>query len=199
MLKMMFGDLKMILMQNKDNMPFNAPAKIGGIKYNMKKSVTELKVRTKQRPCPDFERMQMAIKSLNAGIWALDISTNSLVVCNRCKEIIPICNEENVKVSCFYDLIVAGYDKEAMEVFLLALKTGSSFNIEVPIVVVNDSRPKWLRITGTSAFNNENPLQKIYGMVEDISDRKNNELLKQDFLAMVERLWYRPISFKRNY
>jgi hypothetical protein len=112
MLKMMFGDLKMILMQNKDNMPFNAPAKIGGIKYNRKKSVTELKVRTKQRPCPDFEKMQMAI----------------------------------------------------------------------------NSRPKWLRITGTSAFNNENPLQKIYGMVEDISDRKNNELLKQDFLAMVERL-----------
>ena len=180
-------------MQNKNKISTNAPAKIPGMGYDMKISIIEPKL------SPDAERMQMAIRSLNAGTWALDVSTNSLIICNRCKEITGVCDEGNVKVSRFCDIIAAGYSRKVVETFLLALKTGSPFDMEVPVLVTKHSRPKWLRITGAVAFDHNNPTRKVYGMVEDISDRKNSELLKQDLLAMASHDLRSPLSVIKLY
>ena len=170
-----------------------------GSEYSMRISVIEPKLSDDQKPSADVVRMQMAIRSLKAGTWTLDISKNLLVVCDRCEEIIGVCNEENVKVSRFCDLIAPGHSKKVVETFLLALKTGSPFDVEVPIVVAKHLCLKWLRIAGTVAFNNESLTRKVHGVVEDISDRKNRELLKQDLLAMASHDLRSPLSVIKLY
>src|SRR5260221_8918772 len=187
------------MMHNNDDMLFDAPTKKGGNENDIKISIIELKASEDNSPCPDLERTQIAIKSLNAGIWTLDILTNSLIVCNRCKEIAVVCNEESVNVGRLRDLIAAGYDNKIMETFLLALNTGSPFDVEVPVIAVKNSCPQWLRITGAAACNNKNSARAIHGMVEDISERKNSELLKQDFLAMVSHDLRSPLSVIKLY
>jgi len=145
------------------------------------------------------ERLQMGIKVLNAGTWALDLSTNSLIITKRCREILPICNEDHVKVSDLCEFIPATYGKKVVEAFLLALKTGSSFDMELPICPINNSAFRWLRITGAVANVDQNAAPKLYGIVEDISERKNNEYLKQDFLAMVSHDLKSPLSVIKLY
>jgi len=180
-------------------MIFNTALTINNLKYDMKLSIIDPWANQEQRPCPDFERMKMAINSLNAGTWTVDISTNSLIVCNRCKEIIPAFIEGSVKVSRLRDLIASGYDKKVVEDFMRALKTESSFDVEVPIIVVKDSRPKWLRLTGVRTSDKKNSSLVINGTVEDISERKNSELLKQDFLAIVSHDLRSPLSVIKLY
>lgn len=186
-------------MQNKNKMLIITPSTAAGIGYAIKLSIVEPVPSEVQQLHPDIERMQMAIKSLNAGTWTLDISTSSLVVCNKCEEIIGLCNNENIKISRFCDLIAPSYSKKVVEMFLLTLKTGSPFDMEVPIVVTKHAHSKWLRITGVVAFNSKNPTRKVYGMVEDISDRKNSELLKQDLLAMASHDLRSPLSVIKLY
>jgi len=170
-----------------------------GGEFDIKISVAKPKTGEEKDPHHDPEGMDMVIKALNAGKWTLDISANSLTVCSRCKEIIEVCNEENVNVSRFCEIIAAGYAKKVVEIFLLAFKTGSPFDVEVPIVVAKHSYLKWLRVTGVVAFNNKNPTRKVYGLVEDISDRKNSELLKQDLLAMASHDLRSPLSVIKLY
>ncbi len=165
----------------------------------MKLSIIDPTVSEEQSLYPDFERMKLAISSLNAGTWTVDISTNSLIVCTRCKEIIPICNEGIVKVSLLRDLIAPGYEKKVVDAFSLALKTESPFNVEVPIIVVKDSCPRWLRVTGTPTPGRKDSPPVFHGTVEDISERKNGELLKQDVLAMVSHDLRSPLSVIKLY
>src|SRR5258708_2739594 len=112
------------MIHNNDDMLFDGPTKKGDNENDLKISIIELKASEQNSTCPDLERAEIAIKSLNAGIWTLDISTNSLIVCNRCKEIIPIWNEKTVKISTLYDFVAFGCGKEIVKTFLLAIKTG---------------------------------------------------------------------------
>ena len=190
---------EMVLMQDKDDIRPNVPWKTAGNDHDMKISVIEPKAGDEKKLWPDLERLQVAVKPLAAGGWTVDISANALTVCNRCKEIIPACDAESVKVDRLRGLIANGYDEKVVEIFLLALRTGSAFDMEVPMIVANGLPEKWLRITGATAFNSNNTMQKLHGIVEDISERKNSELLKQDFLAMVSHDLRSPLSVIKLY
>ncbi len=187
-------------MQNKNNILFNPPSKMACNGNDLIIAIIESNEGYNKKPWPDVERMQLAIKSLNAGTWGLDITTSALIVCERCKEIIPFCNEKSVSVSRICDVISAGHAGKVVEAFSLALKTGLSFDMEVPISAIKGSLAKWLRITGIAVFDSsKNTAQQIHGIVEDISERKNSELLKQDLLAMVSHDLRSPLSVIKLY
>ena len=183
----------MILIENKEKTLFNVLGTVGDMNSDIAISIINSVAAFDKFLPENFEREIVAIQSLNAGTWTLDISTNSLSLCNRCRQIVSICDKKSVKASQLFDLISSGYGKQTREDILFAVQTGSSFDVEVP-VFVKDSSPKWLRITGAVAFNNQVFAQKIHGTVEDISERKNAELLKQDFLAMVSHDLRSPLS-----
>jgi two-component system sensor histidine kinase VicK len=190
---------KIMLMQNEENIPFNAPLKVKYKAQDIQLSTNDVKVKEDANANKDYERMETALKSLNAGIWSIDISINSLIICARCKEIIPFRNDVVLTVGVFYDFVAFGYGKKVVETFLKSINTGADFDMEVPVIAVNGSYPKWVRITGTPVLNNANVVQKLHGTIEDISERKNNELLRQDFLAMVSHDLRSPLSVIKLY
>jgi two-component system sensor histidine kinase VicK len=145
------------------------------------------------------ERMQMALLSLNVGTWTLDLATNSLFICNKCKQIIQVCQEEKVNAGWICELVSTEYGRKMMETVQVALRAAASFDVEVPVRVVKGARPKWLRITGAGAFANQIFIRQLHGTVEDISERKNSELLKQDFLAMVSHDLRSPLAIIKLY
>jgi len=177
-------------MYNNDDTLFDARTKI---------LIIELETGDDYSRCPGGERAIAAMGSFNAGTWTLDVSANSLVVCKRCRELIPVEGLKNISVKSLCDLIVGGYKKTIRECFLLAIKKGEAFDMEMPVVTVKDVRPKWLRIAGASARSNKDAAPVIHGMLEDISDRKNKEILKQDFLAMVSHDLRSPLSVIKLY
>jgi len=162
-------------------------------------SIIESKEGDDKNLCPDVERMQWAIKSLNAGAWTFDIVMSSLIICNRGKEIIPFCNEESVKVGKLFSVISTGHSGKVVGAFSATLKTGLPFDIEVPIIPIKGSQTEWLRITGIAVLDSKNAPQKIHGTVEDISERKSSELLRQDFLTMVSHDLRSPLSVIKLY
>ncbi len=186
-------------MYDNEDMLFDVPAKKGSNENVINISTVGQKASEDNRLYPYLERAKIAIRSLNAGTWTLDMATNSLMVCERCNEIIPIADLKNICIRSLYDLIIAGYKKRVVEDFLLGMQKSSSFDLEVPVDALRGSCPKWLRIAGVAVCGNKNSAQVIHGVVEDISERKNSELLKQDFLAMASHDLRSPLSAIKLY
>lgn len=130
------------MMHNNDDMLFDATTKKGIREGDIKISIIELNTNDDNSPCLGQERTQTAIKSSNAGIWTLDIATNSLMVCKRCNEIISIWDLKNVNIKLFSDLIGGGYKKGAVKAIFLAIKKGVPFDMEVPVIAGKNSCPK---------------------------------------------------------
>lgn len=149
--------------------------------------------------CDEFERVQFAINSLKAGTWTFDFSTNSLVLCSRCRELFPVLNDGVINESVLVDLVVREYSRQVLESVHLAFKTYASFDIEVPVVGSNDFYHKWFRVTGTTIFSRSNTSPKMHGSIEDISERKRLEILRQDYLAIVSHDLKSPLSVIKLY
>ncbi|MGF7042618.1 sensor histidine kinase [Mucilaginibacter lappiensis] len=186
-------------MQENDSTPFIVAPKAHGAELNLKISALDGFTANKQTLCSEVERMQSAIKSLKLGTWTFDISTNLLLVCRRCRELLPTLGDGNVKSSELVALVDTEYSRQVLKNFYSAFKTNAPFDIEVPIVVPNEFNAKWVRITGVTTFSGPNSLPKLHGSIEDISDRKFSELLKQDYLAIVSHDLRSPLSIIKLY
>jgi len=145
------------------------------------------------------ERMQLALSALNAGIWTLDFIANSLIVCKRCKELVPILNGRDIKVGQLRDCIRPADVNRIINTITMAITTNAAFEIEVPMIDLKGAKPKWVRINGIVNCNDQIHGSKLHGTIEDISDRKHNELLKQDFLAMASHDLRTPLSVIKLY
>lgn len=184
-------------MQNNDNTAFTTALKTYGSGQNIKIASIQRSIIREQTPCNELTQLQFAINSLKLGIWTFDALTNSLMVCGRCRELIPALPDGYVKGSELMALLVTEHSRQVLECFQLALNTNASFDIEVQVVSPADLYPKWLRITGVSDQSDVFP--QMHGTAEDISNRKRLELLKQDYLAIVSHDLRSPLSVIKLY
>jgi two-component system sensor histidine kinase VicK len=147
----------------------------------------------------ELEIMQMAVGSLNAGTWMLDMATRSLVVCDRCKEVIPIFKETSVKIGQLYNMIEVRHVNEVVKAITIALRTDGPVDLEVPIAATNGLPRKWLRLTGKVAREKHDPVPRLFGMIEDITERKDVDILKLDQLAMASHDLKSPLTVIKLY
>lgn len=183
-------------MQSNDSTPFIGTSKTTVPGHHIKISFIPRRRKREPTTCDELERLQSAIASLKSGTWTFDISTNSLMVCRRCKELIPALNVTGSETRA---QIVTANSSQVLESFYKALTTHAPFDIEVPVPAPNNYYPKWLRITGTTDFSRSNALPKMHGSIEDISSRKQLELLKQDYLAIASHDLRSPLSVIKLY
>jgi signal transduction histidine kinase len=189
----------MILTQNNDNILLSGKYDTYGVASSLQIRYVHPISNKDNEDNDQFERMGSALKSLNSGIWTFELATNSLSVCIRCKDLIPILTNETVKLVELQALIVAEYREQFLNAFNIALKTNASIDLEVPTIVKGNNEFRWLRITGISTTGKSNNFPKIHGSIEDISNRKFNELLRQDYLAMVSHDLKSPLSVIKLY
>jgi len=186
-------------MQNNYSIPFAGAPETCLTGRNIKISSIQYNRDSEHSLCDEVERLQLAIDSLKSGTWTFDFSTNALVVCTRCRELIPALNGRGIKESELMALVPREYSQGVAESFYLALQTYAPFDIEVPFAAANKHCLKWFRVTGACALGRSDLLPKIHGSIEDISERKRLELLKQDYLAIVNHDLQTPLSVMKMY
>jgi signal transduction histidine kinase len=183
-------------MQNNASTLFTEISKTTVPGHHIKISYIPRRRKRETATSDELERLQSAIASLKSGTWTFDISTNSLMVCGRCKELIPALK---VTGSIIEGQEVIANSDHVLESFYKALTTHTAFDIEVSVSAVNNHDPKWLRITGTTNLSRSNVVPKMHGSIEDISCRKQLEILRQDYLAIASHDLRSPLSVIKLY
>ena len=145
------------------------------------------------------ELKNMAIEQAELGVWHIDASTREFIASKRLKEFFGYFDHEIMEYDAAINHIREDFrDKVANEVEQ-AIQTGKAYEIEYPIVTYRDKQQRWLRATGklNPATNGRNSY--LSGTIMDVTERKEDDQRKNDFISMVSHELKTPLASMIGY
>ncbi len=122
------------------------------------------------------ERTRLSIKAAELGIFEVHLPTNEVSVSDRFSEIFGV--DKNSERNDFVNAIHPDDRQRRKEANQIALKTGL-LEYEARIILPHGNI-RWIRATGTVYYDEKKIPIRLLGVVQDITERKENERLLQE-------------------
>jgi PAS domain S-box-containing protein len=149
------------------------------------------------------ENLRLATKAAELGTFDMDIVNHSLVWDHRCRELFGITNNEPVSYENTFLLGLHPDDREKTDnAVCQALNkkiSNGDFDVEYRTIGVEDKKLRWVRAKGKVMFNEQDMPLRLIGAVLDITENKQNELKKNDFIAMASHELKTPLTSLKAY
>ncbi|WP_443938668.1 PAS domain-containing sensor histidine kinase [Pedobacter sp. MW01-1-1] len=137
--------------------------------------------------------LKLAMDASKMGSWNVDLINRTLYLSERARAILGL-DTERISMRRAKELIVSEqYHNIAIQV-KEAIKNRASFNVECQIKATDLEYKKWLRCTGTAHYDNLGIPKYIAGALLDISEVKENDIKKNDFIGMVSHELKTPLT-----
>lgn len=145
------------------------------------------------------EMLRIAIESANLGTWHYDPLSKRLTVSPRLKELFGYKSNEEMT----YDTVITQVTEEYREVVQKAIQSsvikGEHFDLEFSIKGHYDQQLRWMRATGRIYRDKEGIPVRFSGILLDITEHKQDEIRKNDFIAMVSHELKTPLTSLKAY
>ena len=145
------------------------------------------------------ETLNQAIDSGGLGLWSADLRTDVLNISPKAKSQHGLKQDEEVTLSESFEMIDSNDREFVSKAFAKALEESSNFDIEYLIHPKDGSNPRWLRSTGRSYEDEFGNLSMVSGTIMDITDQKEEEVRKGQFIGMVGHELKTPLTSLKAY
>ncbi|MDB5063520.1 MAG: hypothetical protein JWP67_3363 [Mucilaginibacter sp.] len=149
------------------------------------------------------ENLRLATEAAELGTFDMDVVNHSLVWDHRCREMFGITNNEPVSYENTFLLGLHPDDREKTDdAVCRALNkeiSNGDFDVEYRTIGVEDKKLRWVRAKGKVLFNEQDMPLRLIGAVLDITESKQNELKKNDFIAMASHELKTPLTSLKAY
>lgn len=142
------------------------------------------------------EKLKFAIATGEMGIWTWNADPR-----NSKASVSPFVNElfgflpgQHPSPQEFKQLIHPDYLPKVDEKLKEAIEQKQFIDLEYPIRNLQNNKLKWIRATGKMFYDDHGVPTLYYGLVMDITERKLDELRKNDFIAMVSHELKTPLT-----
>jgi PAS domain S-box-containing protein len=145
------------------------------------------------------ERLRLAIESANLGTWFINAKTREIIPSPRVKEMFGFEADDKMTLAVAIDQIAEDYRSMVVDAINGAIEKGESYDIACPVVGFRDGKLRWVRATGKlyPGVNDETPV--FSGTLSDITEQKQNEQRKNDFISMVSHELKTPLTSTISY
>lgn len=142
---------------------------------------------------------RQAIESGRMGIWDIDFQTQQFTISERCREIFGF--DLNHPVT--FEDVLAIVDADFRDLLINTLhhiKEEEEYNdLEFPFTHLISNERKWIKIIGKTHKDADNNPVGFTGMNMDITEQKQDEQRKNDFIGMVSHELKTPLTSLSGY
>ncbi|MGI4020532.1 MAG: sensor histidine kinase [Janthinobacterium lividum] len=138
------------------------------------------------------EQLTLAINAASMGVWDMDIASCTIRRSEKQAELFGQPFTEIISEQLFFEQIYTEDRQLVRQAFTKALKSGT---LEVQCrVILPDLRMHWLLIFGETKYDESGHPCRILGMMKNITNRKEVERHKDEFISTVSHELKTPIT-----
>lgn len=145
------------------------------------------------------EMLRQAVNSVELGTWHMEAVTRKFIPSQRLKEIFGYQPDEEMTFDDALKHVTDEYREKVAEAVEAAIEKGENYDLEYPIIGHHDKRVHWIRAAGKLYASEEGIPSHFSGTVLDITERKLDELRKNDFIGMVSHELKTPLTSLKAY
>lgn len=145
------------------------------------------------------ESLRMAIDAAELGSYYINVKDRIFVASPKLKEFFGYLPEDEVPYEAAIGQIHEDYRQAAADLVEASITQGVRFDMEYPVVGFRDGKIRWVRGIGT-VQHEVNGLDSYFtGVLHEITERKLDEMRKNDFIGMVSHELKTPLTSLNGY
>ncbi|SHG44976.1 ATP-binding protein [Pedobacter caeni] len=145
------------------------------------------------------EMLRLSIEAANVGTWHMDVDTRKFSPSSRMKELYGFDPEEEVSYDDITNQIPEEYRNKVRLAVEQAIASGESYSIEHPVTGYHDQTSRWVRALGKLYPDTAGHPAHFSGLTLDITEQKQDEMRKNDFIGMVSHELKTPLTSLNGY
>lgn len=139
------------------------------------------------------ERLRLAIDAAELGSFSMSSYEQTYISSPRIKEFFGFTPEDEVPYDMAINQIHPDYRQTVIRLVAESFATGKKFDMEYPVIGYHDGKTRWVRGVGTMQHDSDGK-NYFTGVLNDITERKQDEQRKNDFIAMVSHELKTPLT-----
>lgn len=145
------------------------------------------------------QMLDMAIESAELGTWFINARTREFIPSVRLKVLFGYEPDEMMSYEAAINQVKEAYRESVLEAVEATITKGERFDLEFPITTLHDQKLRWMRATGKLYNAEPGRPANFSGTILDITERKLDDIRKNDFIAMVSHELKTPLTSIKAY
>ncbi len=145
------------------------------------------------------EMLRFSIEAANVGTWFIDIQTLEFMPSSSMKKLFGYLPDDEMSYDAILGQVSEDYRKKIIIAINATFTRSESFNIEFSIITKQNQKLRWIRAIGKLDNDADGKLIHFSGVAIDITEQKQDEIRKNDFIAMVSHELKTPLTSLKGY
>lgn len=143
--------------------------------------------------------LRLAVSAANFGTWHINSVTRAFTTDSRLKELFGYYPEEDLSIEQALAQVTDEYRDFVTTKLENAIYNNGDYDITYPVIGLHDQRLRWLRAIGNLKADPSGTFSAFTGVVMDITEQKQDEIRKNDFIGMVSHELKTPLTSMKGY
>ena len=143
--------------------------------------------------------LRLSTAAAEIHTWEVDLKTNEFISSANLKELLGYYPEQVMNLESMNAQIVEAHKQRVADEFNQALYESQKFDVDYMITKANDGELRWISAKGKVLTDEYAKPTHFAGVIIDITNKKEDEIRKNDFIAMVSHELKTPLTSLKGY
>jgi len=143
--------------------------------------------------------LRQAIDAADFGTWFIHPATKEFVTDARVKQLLGYYPNDRPTLESALERVAEDYRQSIIDKLENALYNNGDYDVTCPVIGMHNKKLRWVRAVGNLMMDNTGTTSIFTGLLMDITEQKNDEIRKNDFIAMVSHELKTPLTSLKGY